>query len=95
MPDVALDELKRVCERFGVASLSVFGSVARGEARPNSDIDLLVEFAPGRHPRLAYMDLQDELQRIFGRKVDLATQRWLNPGVKERVLSEARALYAA
>ena len=58
----------------GVASLWVFGSVARGEARPDSDVDVLVEFEAGKTPGMAFFLLPQELEPIFGRSVDLTTR---------------------
>ncbi|MCX6591809.1 MAG: nucleotidyltransferase family protein [Acidobacteria bacterium] len=97
MPSIAIPsaELEEICRRFGVQSLAVFGSVARGDARPDSDIDLLVEFQPGRHPGLGYMKLERELAELFGRPVDLASKRWFRERVSSRILSEAQTLYAA
>lgn len=74
-------------DRFGVLSLTLFGSVARDEARHDSDIDLLVEF---RHPvgLFHFIGLQQELERLLGCKVDLGTPRSLKPRIKDRVLQE-------
>jgi uncharacterized protein len=75
-------------KKFGVQSLSLFGSVARDEARPDSDVDLLVEF--NRPVGLfGLIALQEYLESLFGCKVDLGTPRSLRPGLKERVLQEA------
>jgi predicted nucleotidyltransferase len=75
-------------ERYNVGSLSIFGSVARGEAHPDSDVDVLVEFA---HPvgLFAFIGLQQYLESLLGRKVDLSTPRSLRPRIKGRVLREA------
>lgn len=77
-----------LAERFGVRSLALFGSVARDEATAESDIDLLVEFAQpvGLFELFA---LQDELELILGRPVDVGTVASLKPRVRERVLEEA------
>jgi uncharacterized protein len=73
----------------GVKSLAVFGSMSRGEATPQSDIDLLVEFS---RPvgLLAFIRLRRRLADILGRRVDLVTPRALRPAWRERILSEAR-----
>jgi len=78
------DELKE----YGVESLSLFGSVSRGEATPESDIDVLVEFS---RPvgMLAFLRLQHRLAEILGRKVDLVTPKALRPAWRERILNEA------
>lgn len=76
-----------LAERFGVRSLALFGSVARGEATAESDVDLLVEFdrPVGLFELFA---LQDELELILGRRVDVGTVQSLKPRVRERVLEE-------
>ncbi len=74
----------------GVAHLSLFGSTARGEQRPDSDVDLLAEFEPGR--RLSLMKLSRirlNLCDYLGTEVDLSSPSWLKRGVSEQALSEA------
>ena len=88
-------ELADVCKRYGVAELSVFGSVARGEAGPDSDIDLLFALAPDARLGFALFDLEDELSRIFGRPVDLLEKASVHRLVRDTVLNEAQVLYAA
>ena len=88
--------LAAICSRYGVTELSVFGSAARGELRDDSDIDLLAEFDEGRSVTLfTLIDLQTELAALLGRAVDLVPKRGLKPLVRERVITEARVLYAA
>jgi predicted nucleotidyltransferase len=78
--------------RAGVRRLGVFGSVARGDAGPNSDVDVLVEFEAV--PDLfEFAALRDRLAVILGRPVDLATPQALKPRLRARVLDEVR--YAA
>lgn len=73
--------------RYGVASIALFGSYARDEARPDSDVDLLVEFE--RPPTfLGYMDLVDHLEQLFGTRVDLATPNKLKPRARPYVERE-------
>ncbi|MEI7847437.1 MAG: nucleotidyltransferase family protein [Chloroflexota bacterium] len=75
-------------EKFGVESLLLFGSVARDEARADSDVDLLVEF--NRPVGLfGLIALQNFLETVLGCKVDLGTPKSLRLGMKERVLQEA------
>lgn len=87
--------LAEVCERYGVAELAVFGSVARGEARPDSDLDLLYVLAPGRHLGFSINRLEDDLAELFGRPVDLVSKAALHRAMRDEVLAEARELYAA
>jgi len=74
---------------LGVRSPDIFGSVARGDARPESDVDLLVEFerVPGF---IGYVRLRNRLEQILGRHVDLVMASGLHPRLRERVLREAR-----
>lgn len=80
------DELRSM----GVARLSLFGSVARDEAGADSDIDLLVEFAPGaRIGIFEFLDVQEVLASLLGVEVDLATPASLHPRLREAILREA------
>lgn len=74
-------------DRLGVKSLSIFGSVARGDEKDTSDLDVLVEF-DGPSTLDAFMDLKDLLEHISGRRVDLVTQRALKPLVRAQIQSE-------
>lgn len=87
--------LDEVCRRYGVAELSVFGSVARGEARPDSDLDLLYVLAPGRHLGFSINRLEDDLSTLFGRRVDLVSKAAVHEAMRDAVLAEAQQLYAA
>ncbi len=89
------DEIAGICTRYGIAELAVFGSVARGAARPHSDVDLLYVLVPGRHLGFSINDLEDELAAAFGRPVDLVARSALHRMMRDEVLSEARTLYAA
>ena len=86
----------RICVRHRVGELSVFGSTARGDARPDSDIDLLVTYEPGSAVGLvAFNRLRRELEDALGRRVDLVPKDGLKPLIRDDVLAEARVLYAA
>jgi predicted nucleotidyltransferase len=87
--------LDAVCERYGIAALEVFGSSARGTARPDSDIDLLYTMTRGRRLGWEIEDLADELSALLGRRVDLVSRRALHPLLRPAVLAEARSVYAA
>ena len=89
------DEIARFCERNRIRKLSIFGSALRGDFRPDSDVDVLVEFEPGHVPGLAFFAMQDELSDILGRKVDLNTPQFLSRYFREQVLAEAEVQYAA
>jgi predicted nucleotidyltransferase len=82
------EEILRVCARYGARNVRVFGSVARGEADEQSDIDLIVEFEPGRG-LLDHAGLWLELQELLGVKVDVVSSRGIKARIRERVLQEA------
>jgi predicted nucleotidyltransferase len=88
------------CRRHGIVELALFGSVLRDDFRPDSDVDVLVSFAPDARPTLFdLVDMQDELRSLFGREVDLLTRRGVeasrNPERRQAILSSAERLYAA
>ena len=98
MDIVALDhnQIAEFCRRWQVAELAVFGSAARGDSRPDSDIDILVTFSPGaRIGLIAFSKMQIELSGLLDREVDLVTRSGLKPRLRDAVLAEARVLYAA
>lgn len=96
--DAQVDAIKLadLCRRYYVRELSLFGSAARGEMRPDSDIDLLVEFLPDAEIDLVdYAGLMLDLSHLLGRNVDLVSKNGLKPMIRASVLKEARLLYAA
>ncbi len=96
--DTQVDEAKLIllCQRYRVRELSIFGSAARGDMRPDSDIDILVEFLPDSDIDLVdYAGLMLDLSQLLGRKVDLVSKNGLKPLIRSSVLGEARLLYAA
>jgi hypothetical protein len=94
--EIDASKLADVCRRHGVRQLFIFGSVARGQSGPGSDLDLMVEFAPGvRVGIIEFETLSDELESLARRKVDLVTRRGLKPWIRPHVLKEARVIYAA
>ena len=90
------DLLAQFCQRHGVLRFSLFGSILREDFRPDSDIDVLIEFAPGQTPSLLDLGgMQVELSAIFGREVDLKTPGFISQRFRDRVLREAQTQYAA
>jgi len=85
------DEIRRICARHGVSRVLVFGSVVRGQAGLDSDLDLLVERDGPRTPWWPG-GLVADLALLFGRKVDVVTREGLHPLIREAVLKEARPL---
>ncbi len=80
--------------RFGVRSASLFGSVVRDEAKPMSDIDLMIEFLPGQPGGLfRYVELKHALEGLLGRPVDLITKNNIRPRLKERILRECLPVF--
>src|SRR5713101_6669220 len=88
-------KLADFCRRNHICKLALFGSILRDDFRPESDIDVLVEFEPGHVPGLKFFALERELSELLGRKVDLNTQKFLSPYFRGRVLAEAEVQYVA
>ena len=90
-------KLAEFCRRHHIRTLSLFGSVLRPDFRPDSDVDVLVEFDAGHVPGfLALYDIEAELSNLLdGRKIDLVTRRSLNRRLRDRVLASAELEYAA
>ncbi|SPF31717.1 conserved hypothetical protein [Candidatus Sulfopaludibacter sp. SbA4] len=85
------EEILRLAARRGAHSLRVFGSVARGEANENSDLDLLVAWEPGRS-LLDHAGLVQDLQELLGMRVHVGTEKSLHWYVRDRILREATPL---
>jgi predicted nucleotidyltransferase len=93
--NVSPETLAAFCQRHHIRKLAMFGSVLRDDFRPESDVDVLVEFDPAYIPgyiRLAGMEL--ELSRILGRKADLNTPKMLSRYFRDQVLAQAEVQYA-
>jgi predicted nucleotidyltransferase len=88
-------KLAEFCQRNHIRRLALFGSVLRQDFKPDSDVDVLVEFEPGHVPGLALIRMQDELSALLGgREVDLVTPKFLHPRIRDRVLAEMEVQYA-
>ncbi|OGX06665.1 MAG: hypothetical protein A3G87_00060 [Omnitrophica bacterium RIFCSPLOWO2_12_FULL_50_11] len=96
---MAIDEILKskredilwIVTKHRARNVRVFGSMARGEAGPGSDVDFLVEMDPG-HSLLDRIALMLDLEQLLERRVDVATERVLRPGIRQRVLKEALPL---
>ena len=93
--DIDRARLDALCRRFGVVRLDVFGSVARGEDGPGSDVDLLYELAQGRSLGWEIEDLSQDFADLFGRPVDLVSRKALHPLIREQVLADVKPFYHA
>jgi hypothetical protein len=85
------EEILRIAAKHGVTSIRVFGSVARGEAGPESDVDFLVEIGDWISPWFPVRLIRD-LEELLGRRVDVATPKGLHWYIRDRVLAEAVGL---
>lgn len=98
--DLPMEKIAEFCRRWQIKELALFGSVLREDFRPDSDIDLLVTFAPGASRSLFnHVDMQDELTSMLGRKVDLVSrhgvERSENLRRRREILETAEVIYAA
>ena len=85
---VRRNDILSVAERYGARNVRVFGSVARGDARPDSDLDILVDMEPGRS-LFDLGGLLSELHTLLGVDVDVVTEKGLRPRIRAEVLREA------
>jgi hypothetical protein len=89
-------EIADFCRRHRIRTFSLFGSVLRDDFRPDSDIDVLVEFEPNYVPGLEFFGMPDELAELFGRKVDVVDVKSLrNPFRRHEILRTHQVVYAA
>ena len=89
-----ISKLIEICRRNDVAKVGIFGSMARGEADTQSDIDLLVEFSK-RKSLLALVAVERQLSSALGRKVDLLTEAAISPYLRDRIKRDLRVIYEA
>jgi uncharacterized protein len=93
--DVDRRAIAAFCRRHHIRKLAVFGSALRDDFRPDSDVDLLVEFEPEHTPGLIRLGvMEEELGRVLGRRADLVTAKGLSRHIRNRVLADAEPLYA-
>ncbi len=93
--DVPYGRIADFCKRRHVKRMALFGSVIRDDFTDASDVDVLVEFEPGRTPGLAFFAMELELSDLLGRKVDLNTEGWLGRYFRQSVLDEAEVIYVS
>ena len=95
MAKIQLDKQKIAdfCKRHHIRRLALFGSVLRDDFRPDSDVDVLVEFEAGHAPGWEFFDWEEELSQLIGRKADLNTPGFLSRFFRDRVMAEAEVQY--
>ncbi len=91
---VPREEIEQFCRQNHIRKLAFFGSVLRNDFKPDSDVDVLVEFEPGHVPGFAFFGMQDELSQLLGRPADLHTPDFLSPYFRNEVLTNAQVQYA-
>ena len=91
--NIPYSKIEPICRKYYIRKLAVFGSTLNDTARPDSDLDLLVEFLPDHTPGLAFITIQDALAELFQRAVDLHTSESLSRYFRHDVLQEAATLY--
>ena len=95
--EIPKDRIGEFCRRNHICRLALYGSVLRGDFAPESDVDVLLEFEPGIQAGFAFIDVQDELSNMLGRRVDMSTfegvegsRNWL---LKAEILNSAEVVY--
>lgn len=96
--DLPMDALAAFCQRWGISELALFGSVLREDFGPESDIDVLVTFAPGsRHTLFDAVRMEQEIEALLGRRVDLVSRRSVEQSEnyirRKAILTSARTIY--
>ena len=93
-PHISIDSeaLAEVCRKHYIKRLAIFGSALRDDFRPDSDVDVLVEFENGHVPGLDFMTIERELAELVGLDVDLVTPKSLIPGIRDHVLTSIQVL---
>jgi len=93
--NIPMDRIAEFCRQNRIRKLALFGSVLREDFRPDSDVDVLVEFYPEHVPGLSFFRMQRELSQILGRKVDMNTPQDLSHYYRDEVLTKAEVFYDA
>ncbi|OGP60875.1 MAG: nucleotidyltransferase [Deltaproteobacteria bacterium RBG_13_61_14] len=94
--EIPKEKIAEFCRKHRIRQLALFGSILREDFRPDSDIDILVEFEPGQEPGLlALARMERELSQVLGKEVDLRTPEDLSDRFRNRVLQSAEVQYVA
>lgn len=89
------EKILQLCAQYHVRRFALFGSIIHDDFTPESDIDVLVEFEPGKTPGLAFFKFAEQLSGLLHRRVDLNTPNSLSKYFRSEVLSESQELYVA
>lgn len=81
-------KIRQLGDQYGIRNIRVFGSFIHGDAGPDSDLDLLVEYDPG-HGGFAFVEFCDAVEALLKRRVDVVTEKSLHPVIREKILAEA------
>jgi predicted nucleotidyltransferase len=92
--DIDTKAIIRICQEHDISKIGIFGSMARGEANDQSDIDLLIEFSK-RKSLLTVIALERQLSAMLGRKIDLLTEAAISPYLRDRIKQETQIIYEA
>ena len=97
MKNIQVDKEKivSICKKYHIKKLAFLESVLREDFRPDSDVDVLIEFKEGHIPGFGFFTIQEELSQVLGRKVDLHTPPFLSRYFRDQVITEAQVQYAA
>ncbi len=92
--DLPMEQIAAICRKYRVKELSIFGSALRDDFRPDSDVDLLVDFLPNHgHGLIAYLSCQEEFSQLLGRRVDLVQKSGVKRVLRDRILNTAKVIY--
>ncbi len=91
--DIPSTALAEFCRRHHIRKLWLFGSALRDDFGPDSDVDVLVRFEPGTVVGMRILDMEEELAALFGRKVDIVNEKFLNHRLRDRILASAEVQY--
>jgi predicted nucleotidyltransferase len=93
--NVSQRQIVDFCRKHRIRRLALFGSVLRDDFKPDSDVDVLVEFEPGTTPGWEFFGMQRELSEIFGRRVDMSTFNGIKQSLIRDILDSAEDIYVA
>lgn len=97
--ELPIDKIAEFCDRWQIIEFALFGSVLRDDFRPDSDIDIMVQFHPEAHPTFLSLEkMEDELKVIFDRDIDLITRQGIETSLnylrRQEILTSAQVIYA-